>query len=64
MNMKRDSQIPQFYTTDEVAAMLHLNVQTVRLLLQKKELGGIKIGAEWRVSEDHILEFIRDHENK
>ena len=62
--MKRDSKIPQFYTTDEVAAILHLNVQTVRLLLQKKELGGIKIGTEWRVSEDHLLKFIQDHENR
>lgn len=62
--MKRDSKIPQFYTTDEVAELLHLNVQTVRNLLLKKELGGIKVGTEWRVSEIHLAKFIQDHENK
>ena len=62
--MKRDSKIPQFFTTDEVAELLHLNVQTVRSLLLKKELGGIKVGTEWRVSEDHLTKFIKDHENK
>ena len=61
--MKRDSKIPQFFTTEEVAELLHVNVQTVRQLLQKKTLNGIKIGTEWRISEDHLREFIKAHEN-
>jgi excisionase family DNA binding protein len=53
-----------FYTTDEVAAMLRLHVQTVRTLILKKRLGGIKIGKEWRVSEEDLNEFIRENRNK
>ena len=39
----------QFYTTEEVAAMLHLHAQTVRTLILKKRMGAIKIGRSlWR----------------
>ena len=54
----------KFYTTEEVAAMLRLHVQTVRTLMLKKRLGGIKIGKEWRVSEEDLNEFIRENRNK
>ncbi len=54
----------KFYTTEEVAAMLHLHVQTVRTLILKKRLGAIKIGIEWRVSEEDFMEFIRENRNK
>ncbi|MEI7433635.1 MAG: helix-turn-helix domain-containing protein [Methanomicrobiales archaeon] len=54
----------QFYTTEEVAAMLHLHAQTVRTLILKKRMGAIKIGMEWRVSEEDLTEFIRENRNK
>ena len=54
----------KFYTTEEVAAMLHLHVQTVRTLILKKRLGAIKIGIEWRVSEQDLAEFIEENRNK
>ncbi|MCX6698651.1 MAG: helix-turn-helix domain-containing protein [Methanomicrobiales archaeon] len=53
-----------FYTTEEVAAMLHLHPQTVRNLILKKRMGAIKIGMEWRVSEEDLTEFIRENRNK
>jgi len=64
--MVREAQTPphKFYTTDEVATMLRLHVQTVRTLVLKKRLGGIKIGKEWRVSEEDLNEFIRENRNK
>ncbi len=54
----------KFYTTDEVAEMLRLHAQTVRNLLLEKRLGGIKIGMEWRVSEEDLTEFIKKNRNK
>jgi len=53
-----------FYTTEEVAAMLHLHPQTVRSLILKKRMGAIKIGMEWRVSEEDLTEFILENRNK
>ena len=44
--------------------MLHLHVQTVRSLILKKRLGAIKIGMDWRVSEDDLTEFIKENRNK
>ena len=54
----------KFYTTEEVAEMLRLNVQTVRNLLIKKRMGAIKIGIEWRISEEDLAEFIKENRNK
>ena len=64
--MVKVAQTPphKFYTTEEVAAMLRLHVQTVRTLILKKRLGAIKIGIEWRVSEEDFNEFIRENRNK
>jgi len=44
--------------------MLHLHAQTVRTLILKKRMGAIKIGMEWRVSEEDLTEFIRENRNK
>ncbi len=54
----------KFYTTEEIAEMLRLNVQTVRNLLLDKRLGGIKIGKEWRISEEDLAKFFQENRNK
>jgi len=54
----------KFYTTEEVGEMLCIHAQSVRNLLLKKRMGGIKIGMEWRVSEDDLTEFIKENRNK
>jgi excisionase family DNA binding protein len=54
----------KFYTTEEVAEMLRLHTQTVRNLLLEKRMGGIKIGLEWRISEEDLTEFIKENRNK
>ena len=54
----------KFYTTEEVAEILRVHAQSVRNLLLKKRMGGIKIGMEWRVSEDDLTEFIKENHNK
>jgi len=47
-----------------VAEILRVHAQSVRNLLLKKRMGGIKIGMEWRVSEDDLTEFIKENHNK
>jgi len=58
------SPVPHLYTTEEVASMLHLHVRTVRDLIQDKKLKAIRLGREYRVSEDHIMEFLKERETK
>ena len=38
--------VPQFYTTDQIAELLHVNVKTVRELIKAKKLKAVKIGNE------------------
>jgi len=53
---------PKFYTTEEVAEMLKLNVRTVRAMISQKKLRAVKIGNEYRVTDDHLRKFIEDFE--
>jgi len=53
---------PFFYTTEEVSEILHLHVKTVRDLIRKKKLNAIQIGSEYRISDDHLTEFIKNSE--
>jgi len=54
----------KFYTTEEVGEILRVHAQSVRNLLLKNRMGGIKIVMEWRVSEDDLTEFIKENRNK
>ena len=51
---------PTFYTTEEVAEILKLHVKTVRELITGHKLGAIKIGKEYRISEEQLQKFIED----
>ncbi|MEI7434712.1 MAG: helix-turn-helix domain-containing protein [Methanomicrobiales archaeon] len=55
---------PQFYTVAEVAAMLRVHVQTVRSLIAKQKLGAVRVGAEWRISQEQFDQFVRDSSSK
>ncbi len=51
---------PKFYTTDEIAEILHVHVKTVRDLINAKKLGAIKIGKDYRISEEQLKQFIEN----
>jgi len=53
---------PKFYTTEEIAEMLKLNVRTVRAMINQKRLRAVKIGNEYRVTDDHLRQFIEDYQ--
>ena len=53
---------PKFYTTQEVAELLHLKVKTVRAMINKKRLRAVKIGNEYRVTDEHIRQFVEENQ--
>ena len=44
-----ENQNPKFFTTNEIAEMLKMNVQVIARKLKYGELPGYKIGKDWRV---------------
>lgn len=56
--------VPRLYTTDEVAEILQLKTKTVRDLIADKKIIAIRLGREYRISEDRLLEFLKENETK
>lgn len=53
---------PTFYTTDEVAEILKVTPKTVRDMIARKQLKALKIGREYRVSEEQLQQFIGENQ--
>ncbi len=51
-------------STEDVAKILKLNVQVVTRKLQYKEIEGYKLGKDWRVSEEQLIEYLENNSNK
>lgn len=49
--------IPNMYTTQDVASIIKLSEQQVRVLLRKKEMKGQQIGKQWIVTKAELLEY-------
>ncbi len=45
------SNEPKFYNTTEAAAVLGVNVQTMRRYLRDGKVRAIRLGRDWRISE-------------
>lgn len=54
----------RFYSTAEIAEMLKMNVQVIARKLQYGELTGYKIGKDWRVREEDLLQWLEKHSNQ
>jgi len=54
----------EFYTTAEVAEILKMNAQVIARKLQSGELTGYKIGKDWRVKREDLLEWLERRSNK
>jgi excisionase family DNA binding protein len=53
-----------FLTSAEVAEKLKLNQQVVVRKLQTGEIPGYKIGKDWRVVENQLLDWLESHSNR
>jgi len=49
---------------DGAAALLHAEVETVRLLARSGELAGAKIGRSWVFLRSDVLQFLRERIDK
>lgn len=56
--------VPRLYTTEEVAEILKVNIKTVRNLIADRKLIAIQLGREYRISEDRLMEFLKENETK
>jgi excisionase family DNA binding protein len=54
----------KFYTTNEIAELLKMNIQVIARKLKHGELIGYKIGKDWRVKESDLLGWLERHSNK
>jgi len=54
----------KFYTTNDIADMLKMNVQVIARKLQKGEIHGYKIGKDWRVTESALMNWLEKHSNQ
>ena len=56
----------QIYNVKEVANILKISTSLVRKLIDSKQLKGVKVGREYRVTEESINNFINkeDKENE
>ena len=48
------------YTVEEVADLLTLKPETVRVMLRDNEINGFKAGKAWRVTEDDLKKYIQE----
>lgn len=48
------------YSVKEVAAILKTSCQQIRKMIQNEELPAVKVGREWRITQDSIQNFLED----
>jgi len=56
------SPAPTFYTPDEVAEILKVKAKTVRDMIARKQIKALKIGREYRISEEQLQQFIEENQ--
>ena len=52
---------PVFYTTEEVANFLKISAKTVREMIKSKRLEAVRVGKEYRITEDQIRKYIKEN---
>lgn len=53
----------EFFTTSELAEKLKMNVQVITRKVQAGEIRAYKIGKEWRIPEQSVLEWLEANVN-
>src|SRR5258707_654028 len=55
---------PALLTASEVADLLRLSLQVVQRKLQAGEIPGYRIGRDWRVDRQQLMEWLEGHSNR
>ena len=50
----------RFLTLDEAAAMLQVSKRTLHRLIRRKEMPGLKVGAQWRIPQSGFLKWVEE----
>lgn len=50
----------EVYSVKEVAAILKTSCQQIRKMIQNEELPAVKVGREWRITQETIQNFLED----
>jgi excisionase family DNA binding protein len=59
--MTDSTELPKFYSTNQVAEMFSVTVGTVREWMRTGKLEGVKLGGErWRISENELRRFANE----
>ena len=53
--------VPVFFTTEEVADILKISSKTVREMIKSKRLQAVRVGQEYRITEDQIRDYIEEN---
>ncbi len=53
-----------FFTTSELAQKLKMNVQVITRKVQAGEIQAYKIGKDWRIPEQSVLEWLESQSNR
>ncbi len=54
----------EFFTTAELAEKLKMNVQVITRKVQSGEIMAYKIGKDWRIPEQSVLQWLEQHSNQ
>ena len=57
INKERWDFVGKLYTCEEISKYYRVPLNTVRFWIRNKKISAIKVGREYRISEDAIKEF-------
>jgi excisionase family DNA binding protein len=58
--LRRSGSHRLYYTPEQVAVVLQLNVETILRWLRSGKLSGVKLGRVYRISEDHLKKLLNE----
>lgn len=53
----------KLFTTEEVAEILKVDVESVRRFISSERITAFKVGREWRIKEEDLTKFIDSNSN-
>ncbi len=51
----------EILTVKEVASLLKITRQQVRKMITNEELAAVKVGREWRIPMDYLVDFLSEN---
>jgi len=55
-----ETNLPRIYNVKDIAEILSVHKETVLRQLRNGKLKGFKVGYDWRVTEDQLLEYMNN----